>query len=66
MIMYKMVYLQALHYTMAQTVLRRYESSIANEEMRSCRQIRRKRITNSQIWGILNEVQLLKWLAGGN
>jgi len=57
MVIYKMVYLPMLLYgSESWTVLTRYESRIAGTEMRYCRQTRRNRIRNSQIWGILNEV----------
>jgi hypothetical protein len=67
MIIYKMVYLPTpLCGSESWTVLMRCESRFAGRGMRYCRQTRRERIRNSQIQGIQNEVQLLKWLTGGN
>jgi hypothetical protein len=57
MVMYKIVYLPTLLYgSEIWTVLTGYESRVAGEEMRNCRQTRRDWIRKSQIWGILNEV----------
>ena len=71
MVIYRTVYLPPLLYgSESWTVLRRYESRFAGTEMRYCRQTRRDRIRNSQIWRILNEVPVtemvdrreLRWL----
>ena len=57
MTIYKMVNIATLLYgTESWTVLKRYGSEIAGREMWYCRQTRRDRMRNSQIWGILNEV----------
>jgi hypothetical protein len=59
MIIYKVVYIPILLCgSDVWTILTRYEIRIAGKEMRSCRQTRRDRIRNSQIWGILNEVPI--------